>query len=80
MSLAACPHIVGVHNCVPTHSRLTVHEFHAAVRSHVIIMLAFTHTSVTCSVSAHGRCFLGNLVKQRQVAANLGETEGLGSG
>lgn len=29
--------------------------------------------------SAHGRCLLGNLVKQRQVAANLGETEGLGS-
>lgn len=47
MSLAACLHIVGVHNCIPTHSRLTFHEFHTAVRSHVIIMLAFSHTSVT---------------------------------
>lgn len=52
VSLAACPHIVGVRNCIPAYSRLTFHEFHTAVRSHAIIMLACSHTSVTCSVSA----------------------------
>ena len=48
------------------------------------LSIAFsTYLLIYCSqslfyspASAHGRCLLGNLVKQSQVAANLGETEG----